>query len=63
MVEKPKDETVSVGRLLHDETNQPIVLTPAEQAQFVDVLLDPPKLSDALKRARDAHSALIVSSE
>src|SRR4051795_8113864 len=39
-----------------------IRLSVEDQRRFVDLLLNPPELSPALKRARDAHSRLIRKS-
>ncbi|RUM24301.1 DUF1778 domain-containing protein [Rhizobium vallis] len=45
------------------EENQLIRLSIEDQARFVDMLLDPPEPADALKRAKTAHSALIVKAQ
>ncbi|RUM05270.1 DUF1778 domain-containing protein [Rhizobium chutanense] len=42
------------------EENQLIRLSIEGQARFVDMLLDPPEPTEALKRARAAHDALIL---
>lgn len=42
------------------EENQLIRLSIEDQARFVDMLLNPPEPTDALKRARTAHDALIL---
>ncbi|ARM86571.1 ribbon-helix-helix domain-containing protein [Rhizobium sp. CIAT894] len=42
------------------EENQLIRLSIEDQMRFVDMLLDPPEPTDALKRARTAHDALIL---
>ncbi|PDS80797.1 DUF1778 domain-containing protein [Rhizobium sp. L43] len=42
------------------EETQLIRLSIEGQARFVDMLLDPPEPTDALKRARAAHDALIL---
>jgi uncharacterized protein (DUF1778 family) len=44
-----------------DDT-QLIRLAVEDQRAFVDALLEPPPLSPALQRARDAHSRLITES-
>ena len=41
------------------EQTQIIRLSVADQERFVDLLLHPPAMSPALKRARKAHSRLI----
>jgi uncharacterized protein (DUF1778 family) len=40
-----------------------IRLSIEDQQRFVDLLLDPPPLSSAMKRARKAHSRLIRESQ
>ncbi|ODN72013.1 DUF1778 domain-containing protein [Methylobrevis pamukkalensis] len=42
------------------EDHAVIRLSVEDQARFVDLLLDPPEPSDALRRAKEAHEALIV---
>jgi len=42
------------------EDSQVIRLSVEDQARFVDMLLNPPQPNDALKRAKAAHSDLIV---
>jgi uncharacterized protein (DUF1778 family) len=44
------------------EDNAVIRLSAEDQQRFVDMLLNPPEPSEALKRARAAHEALIVES-
>jgi uncharacterized protein (DUF1778 family) len=44
------------------EQTQVIRLAIDDQRRFVDLLLDPPPLSPAMERARDAHSRLITKS-
>jgi uncharacterized protein (DUF1778 family) len=44
------------------EQAQVIRLSVADQQRFVDLLLNPPALTPALKRARKAHTRLIASS-
>ena len=39
-----------------------IRLSAEEQTRFVDLLLDPPALSPAMKRARQSHDTLIAPS-
>ena len=43
------------------EEAQLIRLSVEDQRQFAEVLLDPPKPKDALKRAKEAHGRLIGS--
>lgn len=45
------------------EDSQIIRLTVEGQIKFAEMLLNPPELTPALKRAREAHAKLIVSSE
>ena len=40
-----------------------IRLSLADQRRFVDLLLDPPDLTPALRRARDAHGKLLRAPE
>ena len=42
------------------EENQVIRLSVEDQTRFVDMLLNPPEPSAALKRAKAAHNALIL---
>lgn len=44
------------------EENNVIRLSVEDQQRFVDMLLNPPELSAALKRAKAAHDALILES-
>lgn len=44
------------------EETQLIRLSTEDQQRFVDLLLNPPELSPALQRARDAHARLIRDS-
>ncbi|ACI55852.1 hypothetical protein Rleg9DRAFT_6632 [Rhizobium leguminosarum bv. trifolii WSM597] len=41
------------------EENQLIRLSIEDQSRFVDMLLNPPEPTDALKRAKTAHDAVI----
>jgi uncharacterized protein (DUF1778 family) len=45
------------------EDNQIIRLSIEGQMKFAEMLLNPPELTPGLKRAREAHAKLIVSSE
>lgn len=45
------------------EDHQVIRLSAEDQARFVDMLLDPPEPTDALRRARQAHEALILKAQ
>jgi uncharacterized protein (DUF1778 family) len=42
---------------------QALRLPPEDQKRFVELLLNPPALTPALKRARSAHARLIASSQ
>ena len=44
------------------EANQIIRLSLADQTRFVELLLNPPALSPAMKRAKKAHTRLIRTS-
>ena len=44
------------------EDNQLLRLSAGDQRRFVDLLLDPPEPTDALRRARGAHEALVLKS-
>jgi uncharacterized protein (DUF1778 family) len=45
------------------EDKQILRLSVEDQARFVEMLLNPPKMTPELERARTAHQRLIVSSE
>jgi uncharacterized protein (DUF1778 family) len=45
------------------EENQLIRLSVQDQVRFVDMLLNPPEPTDALKRAKLAHKALILKAQ
>ncbi|MBV9248282.1 MAG: DUF1778 domain-containing protein [Acetobacteraceae bacterium] len=45
------------------ETNHLIRLSLDDQRRFVDLLLNPPPLAPAMKRAREAHRRLVQSQE